>query len=152
MANKLSQLGYKKLEEVEGCRLIAYKDGAGVWTIGYGQTGKDIVAGLTWAKEQANAALPVAVALREKVINDLGLVLRQCEFDALILFEYNTGAFQAGLVHTLLDKIKARDMVGILLAFTEWRKVRNPVTKQLVDDGGLLKRRMIEAIMYFGNY
>jgi lysozyme len=50
-----------KLEE--GCRLTAYKDSVGVWTIGHGFNleahgyDKAECAGLTWTQEQADAAL-----------------------------------------------------------------------------------------------
>ena len=29
---------FEKIKEFEGCRLEAYQDAAGVWTIGYGHT------------------------------------------------------------------------------------------------------------------
>ena len=35
---KISQAGLKLIEEFEGCRLTAYQDVVGVWTIGYGHT------------------------------------------------------------------------------------------------------------------
>lgn len=44
---------YTKLNE--GCRLEAYQDTLGVWTIGYGCTGPEIVAGLVWNQEQADS-------------------------------------------------------------------------------------------------
>ena len=34
-----------KLKEFEGLRLEAYQDAAGVWTIGYGHTGRDVKRG-----------------------------------------------------------------------------------------------------------
>lgn len=152
MGQRTSQQGIATLKMLESCKLTAYQCSAGRWTIGYGETGPNIVPGLVWTQQQADTALAAALIPRENKINELRLTLKQCEFDALVLFEYNTGGFQANIVRTLLDKIKAKDYVGIQLAFIEWRKERNPVTKQLVDSAGLLKRRMIESIMFMGVY
>lgn len=41
----------------EGCRLTAYQDTVGVWTVGYGCTGPDIVAGVTWTQAHADDEL-----------------------------------------------------------------------------------------------
>jgi len=41
----------------EGCRLEAYRDTLGVWTIGYGHTGPAIVEGVTWTQQQADDQL-----------------------------------------------------------------------------------------------
>ena len=38
MAMKTSSQGVSLIKQFEGCRLIAYKCPAGVWTIGYGHT------------------------------------------------------------------------------------------------------------------
>ena len=34
----ISKIAFEKIKEFEGCRLQAYQDAAGVWTIGYGHT------------------------------------------------------------------------------------------------------------------
>ena len=35
---EISQVGIELIKQFEGCRLKAYKDAVGVWTIGYGHT------------------------------------------------------------------------------------------------------------------
>ena len=35
---QISELALQKIKDFEGCRLTAYQDAAGVWTIGYGHT------------------------------------------------------------------------------------------------------------------
>lgn len=45
------------VQSSEGCRLQSYQDGAGVWTIGYGHTGTEVLQGLVWTQDQADAAL-----------------------------------------------------------------------------------------------
>ena len=46
-----------ELKGEEGCRLAAYQDTLGVWTIGWGHTGPEIVKGLVWTQSQADAQL-----------------------------------------------------------------------------------------------
>lgn len=46
----------KELARFEGCKLIAYKDIVGVWTIGYGET-LGVREGMQWTQEQANSGL-----------------------------------------------------------------------------------------------
>lgn len=43
----------------EGLKLEAYQDTVGVWTVGYGDTGPDVVKGLKISKEEADARLEI---------------------------------------------------------------------------------------------
>ena len=45
------------IKQFEGCELTAYKCPAGVWTIGHGHTGKDVVQGLKWTQDYADDVL-----------------------------------------------------------------------------------------------
>ncbi len=47
------------LKRDEGCRLKAYLDSRGVWTIGYGHTGREVHPGLEWTQAQADAQLAI---------------------------------------------------------------------------------------------
>ena len=38
---KISENGLNLIKSFEGCRLTAYKDSVGIWTIGYGTTNAD---------------------------------------------------------------------------------------------------------------
>jgi hypothetical protein len=55
-----SDKGIALIKEFEGCKLTAYQDSVGVWTIGYGWTqpvdGKPIRAGMTIKQETAAPA------------------------------------------------------------------------------------------------
>lgn len=46
-----------QIKRDEGCVLTAYRDRNGVWTIGWGHTGKEVHAGLVWAQAQADDQL-----------------------------------------------------------------------------------------------
>ena len=45
------------IRKSEGCVLSAYADPVGVWTIGWGTTGKTIIEGLEWNQATADLAL-----------------------------------------------------------------------------------------------
>jgi len=81
-----SKTGEALTEGFEGCRLTAYQDVAGVWTIGYGTTGPDVVEGLVITQDEAVVRLEKGIAWAESAVNRLVTVaLTQPEFDALAL-------------------------------------------------------------------
>ena len=101
---KISNKCLDLVKEFEGCRLTAYRDEVGVWTIGYGITnadrsitGKSIHKGMKISKETAEKWLSKALAKKY-----LPLVLKydkqydfnQNEIDALVSFAYNIGSIK----------------------------------------------------------
>src|SRR5260221_9081504 len=64
LVRAVPQLALDFLQKAEACRLDAYQDSAGVWTICYGHTGADVVMGLCinrprarrWLAEDAQQA------------------------------------------------------------------------------------------------
>jgi GH24 family phage-related lysozyme (muramidase) len=56
---RINTEGFKLLTSFEGCKLRAYDDGGGVWTIGYGHT-KGVVEGMTITQAQAEQFLRVS--------------------------------------------------------------------------------------------
>ena len=76
----------------EGCRLTAYRDPAGILTIGYGSTG-GISEGQTITQDQADAMLIDDLdAAAESVREMVTVPLTQGQFDALCDFVFNLGA------------------------------------------------------------
>lgn len=51
------------IKDSEGCRLIAYTDPVGIWTIGYGCTGAGITKGVRWTQEKADKELQIRAKL-----------------------------------------------------------------------------------------
>lgn len=87
-----SQAAIDLIKAAEGLRLTAYRDSAGILTIGYGSTG-GIKPGQTITPEQAEAMLvddldEAADAMRKLVT----VPLTQGQFDALCSFVFNLGA------------------------------------------------------------
>ena len=86
-----SEILIEKLKEFEGLRTMAYRDAAGVLTIGYGHTGKDVREGDRispfWAKEM----LEKDVAEAEKAVKELHVARTEGQLDALTSFAFNLG-------------------------------------------------------------
>ena len=76
--------------EMEGCRLEAYKDAAGVPTIGYGHT-KNVRMGdrITqyWAKEMLREDIEEV----EWQVKELNVARTEGQLDALVSFAFNLG-------------------------------------------------------------
>ena len=82
------QLGTALVASFEGCRLIAYKDPGGVWTIGIGHTGPDVVEGLVITQEQSDALFAKDIAFN---LGQIPVVMSSTRIAALISFGYNCG-------------------------------------------------------------
>lgn len=136
------------IKEHEGLRLVAYLDSVGVWTIGYGDTGPDVVKGLTITKEEAEKRLRKRLVEFEGYVNTYVKVpLKQHQFDALVSLVYNIGPtnFKAS---TLLKKLNAGDYIGAADQFLVWNKGR--VDGKLVVIKGLANRRAKERKQFLG--
>jgi lysozyme len=90
-----SQKAIDLIKEFEGCRLEAYKDQAGVWTIGYGHTSL-VDCAYTCTQEQADAWLDKDVAIADRSVNKLAPWANQNQFDALVDFAFNLGGYSHG--------------------------------------------------------
>ena len=92
MAMKISSKGVSLIKQFEGCRLIAYKCPAGVWTIGYGHTA-GVKEGDTITQETADSYLRNDLEKYEKAVMKYDAIyhFNQNQFDALVSFTYNCG-------------------------------------------------------------
>jgi lysozyme len=134
-----SKQGLDLTKGFESCKLTAYQDVKGVWTIGWGTTGPDIVEGLQWTQNEADSALVTRYVLAESTVNRLVTVpLTQGEFDALCDFVYNCGggAFASS---TMLKLLNNGDYTGAAEQFDRWDKAGGKVI------AGLLRRRQAET-------
>lgn len=82
-----SDKGIALIKQFEGCKLTAYQDSVGVWTIGYGWTqpvdGKPIRAGMAIKQETAERLLKTGLVSYESDVSRLVKVgLTQGQFDA----------------------------------------------------------------------
>jgi lysozyme len=139
-----SKDGLAITEQFEGCRLVAYQDQVGVWTIGYGHTGSGVASGLTITQDQAIDLLTSDVAASAAYVNAAVTVeLQQNEFDALVDFVFNLGrgAFAGS---TLLKNLNAGQFDAAATQFDLWDHAGGQVV------AGLLRRRQAEQAMFQG--
>ncbi|RAZ68044.1 lysozyme [Enterobacter cloacae] len=141
-----SDKGISLIKQFEGCKLTAYQDSVGVWTIGYGWTqpvdGKPIRAGMTIKQETAERLLKTGLVSYESDVYRLVKVgLTQGQFDALVSFTYNLGARSLS-TSTLLRKLNAGDYAGAANEFQRWNKAGGKVLN------GLSRRREAERALF----
>lgn len=138
---KASNTLIKKLKEFEGYRDVAYRDSAGVLTIGFGTT-RNVKEGMTCTEEQAERWLREDLELAERFVSTIPEIDTQGKFDAVVDFVYNLGIgnFESS---TLCRKIKSRAPVEEIQ--TEFRRWVHAGGKVLP---GLVKRREWEAEMW----
>ena len=132
-----SKAGILLTERFEGCRLAAYPDTGGVWTIGYGHT-HGVHQGVACTREQAEAWLREDIQAAADAVNRLVQIsLKQPEFDALVDFVFNlgVGAFARS---TMLKDINAGNLAAAALQFPLWDHDAGRVL------AGLLHRRLAE--------
>ncbi|HCD8148782.1 TPA: lysozyme, partial [Enterobacter hormaechei] len=132
--------------QFEGCKLTAYQDSVGVWTIGYGWTqpvdGKPIRAGMTIKQETAERLLKTGLVRYESDVSRLVKVgMTQGQFDALVSFTYNLGARSLS-TSTLLRKLNTGDYAGAADEFLRWNKAGGKVLN------GLTRRREAERALF----
>lgn len=117
---RISQKGVDLIKHYEGCRLKAYKDIVGVWTIGYGHTGGDVHEGQVITQEEAEALLRLDLERFERGVQfQVTVPLTQNQFDALVSFSFNLG-LGALKGSTLLKKLNAGDYAGAQREFLKW--------------------------------
>lgn len=132
-----SQAGIDLIKKYEGCRLTAYKDSVGVWTIGYGHT-RGVYEGLTITQAYAVELLREDLKSAEKNVRSYNAIYHwtQNEFDALVSFAFNIGSING------LTKQGARSKTEISRKILEYNKAGGRVLS------GLTARRKAEKKMF----
>jgi lysozyme len=146
---KLTAAGAALIQHFEGCleksgdRYRAYTCPAGVTTIGFGSThhgGHHIDSTTRWTLQECHDAFIKDMAAHERNVRKLVTVpLSPWQFDALVSFDYNTGALGKS---TLLKKVNAGDFEGAALEFHKWVKGGGKTLP------GLVRRRASESLLF----
>lgn len=131
---------YILIKRFEGCHLTPYLCPAGVWTCGWGSTGKDVFPGRKWTQAYADMRLEEdalkfatgAMALCPTVIGD------EKKTAAIADFAYNLG-LGALKGSTLRKRINAENWAGAIIQIKRWNKAGGVILK------GLVTRRAAEA-------
>lgn len=130
----------------EGKRLVAYDDGIGVWTIGFGTTiypdGVKVKKGDFCTETQAIAYMAYDLKKFENTVNKaVNVPLNQNQFDALVSLAYNIGS-TAFKNSTLVQRLNEGDYKGAANQFDVWV---NAGGKRIQ---GLVNRRAAEKFIF----
>lgn len=139
----VSAVGLVAVANFEGFRATAYKDVAGVPTIGYGETA-GVKMGQTTTPDRALTQLLKSLNTHSNQIKPyIKVPLYQYEFDAYSSFAYNVGVgnFKNS---TLLKKLNAGDYAGACAELKKWKYAGGKVQQ------GLVNRREKEYKMCMG--
>lgn len=143
---RLNENGLALLRSFEGFRAEAYKDSAGVWTIGYGHTGRagppSVHAHSRMGEPEARALLALeAEAFAAMLRRHLRRELSDDQFSALVCFAYNVG--EANLAKSsVLKAANAGDDAAVARRLGLWVKAGGKPM------AGLVRRRAAEAALY----
>jgi lysozyme len=137
-----SDNGLALTKSFEGLHLEAYRDCAGIWTIGYGHTSPTLGAGqiisVPEAEELLRADLAEAVVCVNRLVKS---VISQSQFDAMVDFCFNAGR-GSFLQSTLRRKVNSGDFAGAAAQFSLWVHAGGEVIE------GLVRRRKAEADLF----
>jgi lysozyme len=129
-----------------GPALVAYRDVAGVWTIGWGHTG-GVYKGDTITATEADYLLAQDLAPVESAVSARTdpTMTTDSQFAAMVSFTFNIGA--AGFLGSSVRRYhNERDYADAARAFLLWDKAQ--VDGRLVTVAGLLERRNAERTLY----
>jgi lysozyme len=137
-----SDRGLALTKSFEGLQLEAYRDCAGIWTIGYGHTGPTVSAGQSISEAEAEQLLQADLAEAVACVNHaVQAVISQGQFDAMVDFCFNAG--RGNFVQsTLLRKVNDDDLQDAAAQFALWVHAGGEVV------AGLVRRRNAEAALF----
>jgi lysozyme len=153
---ELREKGEKLIKHFESCRLEAYQDSKGVWTIGWGNTsyenGRRVKKGDKVSQVRADELFR---RISQKFVNEVNFLtkdiqLKQHQFDALVSFAYNVGSDidsdtkaeglgDSRLLRLIIENAEHPD---ISEEFLKWNKSGKNVLP------GLTRRRNAESHLY----
>ncbi|MBP1874921.1 lysozyme [Ensifer adhaerens] len=142
MNRRINAAGLALVKQWEGLKTKAYRDVAGVWTIGYGHTsaaGEPVVKpNMVITEAEAEQILMADLAKFEERVSRLVTVpVTDNQFAVLVSFDFNTGRLSKS---TLLKKLNAGDHDAVPLELMKWvnaggRRVKGLVNRRSAEVG-----------------
>ena len=131
------------IKHFESCKLTAYQDSVGVWTIGWGHTA-GVKKGDNWTQDEADDILLNDLEKFEGYVNQYVTVpVTQNQFDALVSWTFNLGPGNLKS-STMLIKLNEKNYDEVPSQMKRWNKAGGKVLR------GLERRRNAEAAMFSG--
>ena len=139
---KTTDILLEKLIEMEGLRLEAYQDAAGVPTIGYGHT-KNVRMGDRISEYWAKELLREDIEEAEWQVKELRVAKTEGQLDALVSFVFNLG----------IGRLKSSTLLKVIREGGSMQQVKKEFKRWVYGGGkqlpGLVKRREWEARRFF---
>ena len=134
---KISDNGIKLITSFEGCKLSAYQDAVGVWTIGFGHTG-GVRPGMVIDSDTAIVLFKEDLKRYEANVNKFMPIYNftQNQYDAMVSYAYNIGS-----INKLVDNGK-RTLKEISDDIPNHNKAGGRVL------AGLTRRRLAEKALF----
>ena len=152
MTRRINDEGLKLIKQWEGLKTEAYKDVAGIWTIGYGHTSSagspQVKAGMKISEQEAEAILKRDLSKFESRVDSLVKVpLTDNQFAVLVSFDFNTGKLHSS---TLLKKLNKGDYEAVPKELMKWvnaggKKVKGLVNRRAAECGLWAKGEFVSS-------
>lgn len=134
------------MHEVEGERLVAYRDTNGTWTIGVGHTGPEVVEGLRITRETSDKLLRRDLAWAAACVSKhVRVPLTEPQWMALVSFTFNEGEPNF-LSSTLLRYLNAGRYAAVPAQLRRW--IKETIKGRKVVNKGLVNRREAEIKLW----
>jgi lysozyme len=156
---EISDNGMALVMAFEGCHKAvpgrpgyfrAYVDPVGVLTIGWGHTNHHYPKfdkNAVWSQAECDRVKRMDMEIFERhVAKHTKVPLRQCEFDALVSWSFNTGGPASA---TVWKRLNSGDKAGVPAALAAWNK--GTVNGKKVVLNGLTRRRKAEGELFAGD-
>ena len=138
-----SKILIDQIKAFEGLRLEAYRDAAGVLTIGYGHTGSDIREGDRISEYWADELLRNDLGAAEAAVRRLHVARTQGQFDALVSFVFNLG----------IGRLQGSTLLKVIREGGSHHRIRQEFKRWVYAGGkklrGLERRRAWETKRFF---
>lgn len=143
MTRSIPEVAVRFVADHEGCKLQAYQDSVGIWTIGFGHVGPEVRAGYTIDRAKALDYLRkdlghAAFRLSQKVRGDVIDSLSDQQYAALLSFVFNLGAGD----WTIWKRLNNREFDRVPM---EIMKFVNAGGRKIQ---GLVNRRAAEVVLW----
>lgn len=139
MIDRLADL-YALIKRFEGCKLMPYLCPAGVWTCGWGSTGRDVMPGQPWTQDYADRRMEADALKFAKGTLMLCPGLPESALSAIADFSYNLGLGRLR-ASTLRRRLNDGDMQAAARELMKWTRGGGRVLP------GLVARRAAEAAL-----
>ena len=138
----VSDILLEKLMEMEGCKLAAYRDAAGVPTIGYGHTA-GVRMGDRISQQQAKALLRQDAEAVMRQVRALDVARTEAQLEALTSFAFNLG----------IARLRSSTLLKVIRQGGSKQAIQREFKRWVYAGGrklsGLVKRREWEASHFF---